>query len=425
MTVTTEAETPDSLLRTALLTDQGRRDPYLPLEALHEHGVAAEVSLGFVAVWGYEAVEHVLRLPGQWKSHPDYEFSTPYLPLTSEQVETLKAASGYLPPWLVFSNPPYHTRMRALVSKAFTPRRMEAMRDRIAAETDRLLDRIDPTRPADIVAALTSPLPQQAIGEILGLSVRDSESFRRHSREQSQLKDPNSTFEDKLERMRDRGRWAEEIRELIADRRRDARDDVISALLDAEAEGDRLAEPEMISLIMLLFAAGFDTSNNMLSNGIHALLRHPDEFARLAADPSLARAVTDEVLRYDTPGFDTFYYTVGAQRVGGLTLAPETPVMLFLGIANHDPAVYDDATSFRILRAARPPVSFGAGAHLCLGINLARIEGEVVYATLARRFPSMVLAEPNPPRVPGVEFRGFESMQVILRPAATGPGPVS
>jgi cytochrome P450 len=99
--------------------------------------------------------------------------------------------------------------------------------------------------------------------------------------------------------------------------------------------------------------------------------------------------------------------------------------MLFLGIANHDPAVYDDPTSFRILRAARPPVSFGAGAHLCLGINLARIEGEVVYATLARRFPSMVLAEPNPPRVPGVEFRGFESMQVILRPAATGPGPVS
>jgi cytochrome P450 len=410
------AQSPDALLRYALLTDEGRKDPYASLAALHSQGSAAAVSLGFLAVWGYDAVEQVLRLPAQWKSHPDYEFSTPYLPLDAGQVAQLKAASGDLPPWLVFSNPPYHTRLRRLVSRAFTPRRMEAMRDSIAAEADRLLDAMDPTSPADIVAGLTSPLPQQAIGDILGLSVADAESFVRHARVQSQLKDPASTFDDKVEGMRDRGRWADEIRELISERRRVARDDVITALLQAEQQGDRLTEPEMVSLVMLLFAAGFDTSNNMLSNGIHALLRHPDQFALLRGDLSLARAVTDEVLRYDTPGFDTFYYTVGEHEVAGIRIAEGTPVMLFLGIANHDPRVYKSPAEFRILRDERPPLSFGAGAHLCLGINLARIEGEVVYRALARRFPEMTLADDEPVRVPGIEFRGFESMSVMLQP---------
>jgi cytochrome P450 len=233
------------------------------------------------------------------------------------------------------------------------------------------------------------------------------------------LKDPKSTFEDKLARMRDRGQWAEEIRRLIADRRRDARDDVITALLDAEAGGEHLTEPEMISLIMLLFAAGFDTSNNMLSNGINALLQHPGEYARLKADLSLGRAVTEEVLRYDTPGFDTFYYTVGQQQVDGVEVPEGTPVMLFLGIANHDPRVYDAPDQFRIGREGPPPVSFGAGAHLCLGINLARVEGEVVYQTLATRFPDMVLTDPEPVRVPDIEFRGFESLHVILAPTGS------
>jgi cytochrome P450 len=414
--MTTAIDVPDDLVRTAMLTEAGRQDPYAVLCGLHEHGVAAAVSLGYTAVWGYHAVNGVLRTPGLWKTHPDYELSTPYLRLTPTQVDELKAASGYLPPWLVFSNPPYHTRLRALVSKAFTPRRMDQMRDRVATELDRLLDAIDPSEPVDIVGRLTAPLPQYASGEIIGLSPTDAASFVRHSREQSLLKDPRSTYEDKLERMRDRARWADEIRALIAERRREAHDDVISALLTAEQEGDRLSEPEMVSLIMLLFAAGFDTSNNMMANGIHALLRNPDQMALLAADPSLARSVTEEVLRYDTPGFDTFYYAVGEQVVGDVVVPDGGPIVLFLGIANHDPAVYTDPNRFWIQRREISPLSFGAGAHLCLGINLARLEGELVFAALAERFPDMVLSEDAPPRIPDVEFRGFQSMQVVLQP---------
>ena len=408
--------TPDDLLRSALFSEAGRQDPYRILRRLHAHGQGAKVSLGYTAVWGYPAVEGVLRTPGLWKTHPDYELSTPYLRLTPEQVEELKAAGGHLPPWLVFSNPPYHTRLRGLVSKAFTPRRMEQMRDRVVAQLTRLLDAIDPTQPVDIVAALTAPLPQYLIGEIIGLSPTDAASFVRHSREQSLLKDPRSTFADKVGRMRDRAAWAEEIRALIADRRRVGQDDVITALLDAEQAGDRLAEPEMVSLIMLLFAAGFDTSNNMMANGIAALLRHPDQLRLLVADPSLGRRVTEEVLRYDTPGFDTFYYAVGEQRIGDLVVPDGEPIVLFLGIANHDPAVYTDPERFWIERDEASPLSFGAGAHLCLGINLARLEGELVFSELATRFPDMVMAEDDPPRLPDVEFRGFESMQVLLQP---------
>ncbi|MCU1376674.1 MAG: cytochrome [Actinomycetia bacterium] len=414
--MSTVTETPDDLLRSAMLTEAGRQDPYAILDDLHEHGEAANVSLGYTAVWGYNAVNGVLRTPGLWKTHPDYELSTPYLRLTPEQVEELKAASGHLPPWLVFSNPPYHTRLRALVSKAFTPKRMDAMRDQVADEVTRLLDAIDPTKPVDIVGQLTAPLPQYVSGELIGLSVSDAASFVRHSREQSLLKDPKSTFEDKLDKMRDRKVWADEIRDLIADRRREAKDDIITALLDAEQEGDRLTEPEMISLIMLLFAAGFDTSNNMMANGIHALLRHPDQMAILAQDPSLARRVTEEVLRYDTPGFDTFYYAVGEQKVADIVVPDGAPIVLFLGIANHDPGTYTDPRKFWIERDEPGPLSFGAGSHLCLGINLARLEGELVFAELATRFPNMTLAEADPPRIPDVEFRGFQSMQVLLQP---------
>ena len=414
MSVTTE--TPDDLLRSAVLTDEGRQDPYPILTRLHRHGEAAAVSLGYTAVWGYKAVNGVLRTPGLWKTHPDYELSTPYLRLTPEQVAELKAASGCLPRWLVFSNPPDHTRLRGLLSKAFTPRRMEAMRERVLDQVTMLLDGIDANRPVDIVEALTAPLPQYLIGEIIGLSPTNAESFVRHSREQSLLKDPRSTFEDKLEKMRDRAVWADEIRELMAERQRDAKDDVISALMQAnEAEGT-VSEPEMVSLIMLLFAAGFDTSNNMMANGIHALLTHPDEMRLLVEDPSLARHVTEEVLRYDTPGFDTFYYAVGDQQIADCVAPDGTPVMLFLGVANHDPKVYTDPDRFSILRDEPGPLSFGAGGHLCLGINLARLEGEILFSELAKRFPNMVAGEETPRRIPDIEFRGFESMQVLLQP---------
>ena len=157
MSVTTE--TPDDLLRSAVLTDEGRQDPYPILTRLHRHGEAAAVSLGYTAVWGYKAVNGVLRTPGLWKTHPDYELSTPYLRLTPEQVAELKAASGCLPRWLVFSNPPDHTRLRGLLSKAFTPRRMEAMRERVLDQVTMLLDGIDANRPVDIVEALTAPSP--------------------------------------------------------------------------------------------------------------------------------------------------------------------------------------------------------------------------------------------------------------------------
>ena len=415
--MTTDATmTPDELLRSAMLTDEGCLDPYQLLLPLHQLGSAATVSLGYTAVWGYQAVNGVLRTPGLWKTHPDYELSTPYLRLTPAQVEELKAASGHLPPWLVFSNPPYHGRLRALVSKAFTPRRMDEMRDRVAVELDRLLDGLDPTQPVDVVKEITAPLPQYASGEIIGLSPTNAASFVAHSRQQSLLKDPRSTYEDKLDKMRDRAQWADEIRELIADRRKEARDDVITALLDAEQEGDRLSEPEMVSLIMLLFAAGFDTSNNMMANGIYALLRHPDQMEVLVRDPSLARDVTEEVLRYDTPGFDTFYYAVGEQRIGDVVVPDGDPIVVFLGLANHDPSVYSEPERFWIQRDEAAPLSFGAGAHLCLGINLARLEGELVFSELATRFPRMQLTDVEPVRIPDVEFRGFASMMVLLEP---------
>jgi cytochrome P450 len=414
MSITTD--TPDEILRSALLTEEGRTDPYPILTRLHQHGEAAAVTLGYTAVWGYEAVNRVLRTPGLWKTHPDYELSTPYLRLTPAQVEELKAASGYLPRWLVFSNPPDHTRLRGLLSKAFTPRRMEAMRELVLDQVTKLLDDIDPTKPVDIVAALTAPLPQYLIGEIIGLSPTNADSFARHSREQSLLKDPRSTFEDKLDKMRDRAAWSEEIRELMAQHQRETKDDVINALFEANATDDSVSEAEMISLIMLLFAAGFDTSNNMMANGIHALLRHPDEMRLLAQNPSLARNVTEEVLRYDTPGFDTFYYAVGDRQIADCVVPDGSPIVLFLGVANYDPKVYKNPERFSILRDERGPLSFGAGAHLCLGVNLARLEGEILFSELAKRFPNMVLAEEHPRRNADIEFRGFESMQVLLQP---------
>ena len=290
------------------------------------------------------------------------------------------------------------------------------MRERVEEEVTRLLDAIDPTRPVDIVDAVTAPLPQHVIGEIIGLTPENSESFVRHAREQGLLKDPNSTFEDKIARMRDRARWADEIRDLIAARRASAQDDVITALIEATHDGDELTEPEMISLIMLLFAAGFDTSNNMLANGIYALMRHPDQMAELVDDPSLGRLVTEEVLRYDSPAFDTFYYAVGEQRIGDLVVPDGEPLELYLGIANHDPKIFSDPGTL-----PDQAVGSGPGFLWCRRAPVSRhqpgpLGGKALFSQLAKRFPDMRLAEDDPPRILDIAFRGFESMQVLLHP---------
>jgi len=199
MTALTDTHSPDALLRYALLTEEGRKDTYAPLEALHTQGSAARVSLGFVAVCGYDAVETGVAGCRRSGSRTPTTSSPPRTcRLDEDQVAALKAASGTnlgRPGWssrILRTTPGYG----GLVSRAFTPRRMEAMRDSISAEVDRLLDEMDPIAPADIVTGLTAPLPQHAIGEILGLSPDDAESFFRHARVQSQLKDPASTFAD-------------------------------------------------------------------------------------------------------------------------------------------------------------------------------------------------------------------------------------
>lgn len=298
-------------------------------------------------------------------------------------------------------NPPDHTRLRGLVSRGFTPRRVEALRPAVAALTDRLLDDLEETGEVDLLDALGFPLPVQVIGELVGVPPADRDRFRALVRTSATALEPGITDEE-WEAAGESNRVMQEyFAELIAERRRSPRDDLASALVAVQQEsvaegGDAaLTDEEMIATLILIFAAGFETTTNLIGNGVHTLLHHPDELARLRGDPSLDAAAVEEILRYQSPVQMDGRRAAADTVVGGRPVAAGEWVLTFLGAANRDPARFEEPERFRIRTRTTPVLSFATGIHYCLGASLARLEGQVVFRRLLDRFGTIELtAEP-------------------------------
>lgn len=386
----------------ALASPEGQADPYPHYARLRAFGPVVTAPDGAAVVLGYRACAAVLR---------DHKLTkSPALAL---------AAAGY-PDWaerpslrmmfgsILMLNPPVHTRLRSIVSGAFTARRVAALRPAVQHIVDDLCDQL--AGGTDFVATIAFPLPVTVIGELLGIPAADRAQFQTLVHDWAMVLELLSPLAvDKADVAATR--IADYLEHLAGERRLHPRDDLVSALVEGEGE-DRLSSEELVTMLALLLAAGFETTTGLLTNGLLALLSHPDQAAWLRAHPQAADRAVDELLRYDSPVQMLFGRKAEDRlELPGVSLDPGQRVITLLGAANRDPEAFDDPDALRLDRTGPAHVSFGGGIHYCLGAPLARLEASVAFPTLLNRFPGLALAGP-PVHRKGLALHGHTALPV-------------
>jgi cytochrome P450 len=310
-------------------------------------------------------------------------------------------------------DPPDHTRLRNLVSKAFTPRMVERLRPRIESIAADLVDRLARGSRADLVSEFAYPLPVIVIAEMLGVPARDRAQFQEWSAVAVRGLDPflDSATQEAVFDARDA--LVAYLRGIIGERRREPRDDLITAMIAAREKGDLFSEGELVAMCNLLLVAGHETTVNLIAGGTLALLRHLDQLDRLRREPALAPTAVEEMLRYAPPVQWTGRVATVELELGGRRIAPDQSVVGILAAANRDPDVFDDPDRLDVGRDPNPHVSFGRGIHFCLGAPLARLEAQVALPMLLERFPDLRLAGEPRPR-PTWNLRGLSRLPVAL-----------
>jgi cytochrome P450 len=318
--------------------------------------------------------------------------------------------------FMLTQDPPTHTRLRKLVSRAFTPRAIERTADGIRQIVDERLDRVIDSGRMDVVADLALPLPATVICRMLGVPVEDQGMFTEWTAAATHALSPNPAVDPAVLRKSDAaaGKLTAYFEDLIAERRSNLGDDLMSSLIRAEEEGDRLSTLELISQTVGLLIAGFETTIGLIGNGARALIRHPEQTAKLRANPALGDSATDECLRWDGPIPATIRILHEDAEFGGRTIPKNTIVLGMLAAANRDPEVFADPDRFDIERSPNEHLAFGGGVHFCLGAHLAKLEGRIALTSLFDRLDEVELESevvqwgPSFFRVPGslpIRFR--------------------
>ena len=404
---------PNALLAEVMLTPDGRADPYPRYAAIREQVAAFRSTIGVVVVTRYEDCQWVLHdarfgkgeSRAAWKRHG----------LTEQQwIERYPALGRRRASSLLDMNPPDHTRLRRLVSKAFTPRTVEQLRPDIVRLTDGLLDQFDGT--IDVIRDLARVLPITVIGKMLGVPPSDRADLYPLVRDLVRTIEPGASLEQLDAGERASEAIAARFTELISERRLAPTDDLLSELVHVEERDDRLSQAELVSTIALLFGAGFETTTNFIGNGLLALLDHPAQLQRLREDRSLLGIAVEELLRWDTPVQAAGRTALEDVDLHGLEVRSGEQVALMLGSANRDPRTFDDPDQLDIARVGPPPMSFGSGIHRCLGAALARAEGQVVLDRLLDRFPVIEPAwgAERPRFADSIILRGLETLPIRL-----------
>jgi len=311
---------------------------------------------------------------------------------------------------MLLLDPPDHTRLRALVSRAFTPRAISGLESRVRTILGGLLDDIDDPSAFDLMEAVARPLPVIVMAEMLGVPARDRARFAVWAARRARLLEPTISWRERKAGGAASRAFDAYFRPIIAERRAAPREDIVSALARAQDEGARLSEQETINMLRLLLGAGTETSANLIGNGILALLRNPDQLQRLRDDPGLIPAAVEELLRFDSSVQTDFRRVLEDCEVNGFALRKRDNIVLLLGAANRDPDVFVDPDRLDIGRRQGRHLSFGGGIHHCLGAPLARLESRIVLEMLLDRFKSIRLLDSRPRFSRGIVFRGLQSL---------------
>ncbi len=372
-------------------------------------------------IWYHEPTDHwlVSRFADVDRLLRDRRFGRTYHHVaTNSEMGRPEEPSWHGPFWHLIRNgildmePPDHTRVRSLVSKAFTPRMVEGMRERIQAMMDGLVDEVAGAGEFDLIGMIAEPLPVAVIAELLGVPAEDRHLLRPWSADICGMYELNPTEEAARTAVRACEGFSNYLRSLSRERRADPRDDLISSMGQVVEGGERLTEDELIGTCVLLLNAGHEATVNVTGNGWWSLFRNPEQLARLRADPALVPKAIEELMRWDTPLHMFERWVLEDAEICGANVPRGAELGLLFGSANRDPDVFERPDQLDISREPNPHVSFGAGVHFCLGAPLARLELEISFSTVLARLPEMELVA-QPSWKPNYIIRGLEGLRVV------------
>jgi cytochrome P450 len=410
MTATSSVAGPQELLM-QLLDPANRADPYAVYKQFRECGPVQLPGPNLTVFSAYRDCDEALRHPS---SSTDRLKSSIAQRMLADGATTRPMG----PPSFLFLDPPDHTRLRKLVSKAFVPKVVNELRPDIAELVNELLDRIAERGRFDVISDLAYPLPVAVICRLLGVPLEDEPAFSRASGLLAQALDPffmvtGEPAEGMQERIR-AGQWLREyLHDLIGQRRSRPGDDLMSRLIAVEESGDQLTEDEIVATCNLLLIAGHETTVNLIANAMLAMLRHPAQWAALGADADRAPTVVEETLRYDPPVQLVARIAADDMTISNTTIVKGDAMLLLLAAAQHDPAEFEQPEVFDPDRNTFRHLSFGRGLHYCLGAPLARLEAAVALSAVTARFPNARL-DSEPVYKPNVTLRGLASLHVAV-----------
>ena len=379
-------------------------DPYPVLERVRDEAPVLPLDSGFVAVTGHAEALDALRHPGCGTA-----------PIAARYLDGLPpgAARDEMSHRINFLDPPDHPRVRGLVSKAFTPRRVAALGPWMAETADRLLDDLVGGGEVDLLAAYAHQLPSLVISELLGVPAADRDALTGLSDATASLLGVRVADDARDAAIAAAEEMHAYLGALLDERRAAPGDDLLSALLAAEEDGERLERVELLSLAATLYSAGHRTTRDLFTNGLSVLLRDPARWAAVTTGDWAVPDVVGEFLRFETPTLFVARIPYEPIELGGVGIEPFAPLLVYLAAANRDPAAYEDPDAFRPGRGGPAPLSFAFGAHYCLGASLAKAEAEVLLGALAKRAPGLALAGDLHWHQRG-PFRGLDALPVAL-----------
>jgi cytochrome P450 len=403
----------DGHLLQVLLTPEGQADPYPYYALMRKEARVHRTSFGPYCVNGYAECQEVLRDPRLGRGAGIEDKGMDILGNTdSRRGEFLDAGQHNM----LLSDPPDHTRLRRLVSRSFTTRQVERLRPSIHELVDGLLDDLARRGDVEFMSEFALPLPMAVIGELVGVPAEDRAGLQPKVRAAARGIEPVLSEEEIDAAITAIGELGAYFEAFLAERRREPRDDLMSALADASENDDRLTDEEILSTAILLFSAGFETTTNLLGNGLLALLSHPGQLADWRAHPEIAPSAVEELLRFDSPVQFNLRAALEPAELAGEPIERGDRIVVLQGAANRDPDEFERPDELDLRRSPNQPLSFGWGIHHCIGAALARLEGEIAFNALLARFDSIELSGDDPQWRPGFTLRGLRSFP--LRVAA-------
>lgn len=398
-----------------VFSDEILQDPYPTYTRLLEEGPLHYVDVGSKwAVWSvFSHAECSAMAKDPRCSAKRAQQQLLALPL-SRQAEFSELAR-MLGLWLIFMDPPEHTRLRKLLNKGFSPAAIEALRPQVEAIVDRMLRPLEHGSEVELMREFANPMPVRIICEMLGIPQELNETFVNWSRAIALFRgSPDRTVEQAKAAQDALIELTEFFRNTVAERKRNKGNDLISLLIDIEEEGEVLTEEELYAQCIALLFAGHETTRNLIGNGMYTLLKHPQETAELRENPDMIRTTVEELLRYESPVQFTARVLKEDIEICGQRIPRKWTILCMLGAANRDPKRFKDPNKLDLNRLNNQHLAFSAGPHACIGGQLARLEGQIAIQNLVQRFPKMKLTGPNPEWASTFGFRGLKSLSVTL-----------